>query len=139
VRRPAGDEGSVLLLVLGFTAVLVALVAVVADVSVLLLAKRGVASAADGAAVAGAQQLDRASLYAGGLGDQLPLDPAEVASAVSAYERTVEPRTALEVSVDGASVRVRAARRVRLPFGRYAGVGAVTVRAVATARAPVRR
>ncbi|MCW2667835.1 MAG: hypothetical protein JWN57_2797, partial [Frankiales bacterium] len=39
MRRPAGDEGSVLLLVLGFTAVLVALVAVVADVSVLLLAK----------------------------------------------------------------------------------------------------
>jgi hypothetical protein len=128
-----------MLLVLGFTVVLVALVAVVADVSVLLLAKRGVASAADGAAVAGAQQLDRDALYAGGLGEELPLDPAGVASAVSAYARTVEPRTALQASVQGGAVRVRAARRVPLPFGRYAGVGAVTVRAEATARGPVSR
>lgn len=128
-----------MLLVLGFTVVLVALVAVVADVSVLLLAKRGVASAADGAAVAGAQQLDRDALYSAGLGERLPLDPAGVAAAVAAYERTVEPRTALQASVQGAAVRVRAARRVPLPFGRWAGVGTVTVRAVATAQAPVGR
>ncbi len=139
VTRLRGDDGSVMLLVLGFAVVLVALLGVVTDVSVLLLAKRGVASAADGAAVAGAQQLDREAFYSRGLGAAVPLDSAAVASAVGAYERVVEPRTALdsEVSGDGRTVRVRASRRVPLPFARYAGIGAVTVRAVASARAPV--
>jgi len=52
--RLRDDEGTILLLVLGFTAVLMLMVAVVVNVSAVILAKRGLASTADGAAVSAA-------------------------------------------------------------------------------------
>lgn len=68
MRRPdpRDDTGTILVLLLGFTAVLLLMVAVVVNVSSIVLAKRGVASATDGAAVAAAQELDLRVLYAVG-------------------------------------------------------------------------
>ena len=86
MRRPAGDDGSVLVLVLGMAALLLVLVAVVVDVSVAVLARRSVVSAADGAAVSAAQALDQQSLYDDGLGAGVPLSPEAVAERVAAYE-----------------------------------------------------
>ena len=138
-RRPGGDDGTVLLLVLGFTGVLLALVAVVVDVSVVILAKRSAASAADGAAVSAAQALDVGELHAGGLGARIPLDLAEARARVASYEAQVRPQQpglGLAVRLEGRTAVVTATRAVPLPL-RVPGVGPVQVRAVARAEAPV--
>ena len=138
-RRPGGDDGTVLLLVLGFTGVLLALVAVVVDVSVVILAKRSAASAADGAAVSAAQALDVGELHASGLGARIPLDLGEARARVAAYQaqaRSQQPGLGLAVRLEGRSAVVTATRTVALPL-RVPGVGPVQVRAVARARAPV--
>lgn len=138
-RRPSGDEGTVLVLVLGFTGILVLLVGVVVDVSAVVLAKRGVASAADGAAVSAAQALDLEAVYAGGLGAQVPLRLSEARSRVAAYEahaRPAQPGLSLALRLDGRTAVVTGARTVALPF-RLPGTESVRVSAVARARAPV--
>lgn len=135
---PRGDEGTVLLLVLGLTVVLVMLVVVVVDVSVVLLAQRGVAGAADGAAVAAAQRLDEQAFYEDGLHGRVPLDPDGVRQAVAGYAALVRPATTLAGSTqDGTTVVVRAERVVPLPFGALVGSPTVTVRSVARATSPV--
>jgi uncharacterized membrane protein len=142
VRRPRGDDGTILLLVLGFSAVLLVLVAIVADVSAVVLAKRGAASAADGAAIAAAQQLDEAAVYANGLDTAIPLSPDAVQSVVGTYgARAAESQEGLELSASldapQTTATVVATRKVRLPFSGWLGVGSVTVTAVAHARAPL--
>ena len=133
------DEGTILVLTLGLVGLLVVVVAIVVDVSAVVLAKRGVASAADGAAVSAAQALDEQVLYDEGLGAAVPLSAAEAAERVAAYEadaRTGQPGLELAVRVEGQTAVVTAQRRVRPPF-RVLGQGEVTLTAVARARAPV--
>ena len=133
------DEGSVLVLVLGFVGILLVLVAVVVDVSAVVLAKRGVASAADGAAVSAAQALDLGAVYGEGLGDRIPLDAGEARARVSAYEgqaREQQPGLRLGLRLEGRTAVVTGSRTVRLPF-RLPGTGPVRVSAVARAQAPV--
>lgn len=141
VAGRTGDEGTVLVLVLGFTAVLLLMVGVVVNVSAAALARRAVASAADGAAVAAAQSLDLPALYAGGVAQgRLPLDPAEAGARVAAYGQQAaltQPGLQLTVAVDGSTATVVAVREVRLPFSRLAGLGPLRVQATARARAPV--
>ena len=140
MRRPEGkDDGSVLLLVLGFTGILLTLVAVVVDVSAVVLAKRSVASAADGAAVSAAQALDLDAVHSEGLGAKLPLDTGQARARVAAYEgqvRAQQPGLRLVLRLEGRTAVVTGARTVRLPF-RLPGTGPVRVSAVARARAPV--
>ncbi len=133
------DQGSVLLLVIGFAGLLLTLVAVVADLSAVVLAKRGVASAADGAAVSAAQALDLDAVYDAGLGAALPLDPGDARARVAAYEgqaRAQQPGLRLGLRLEGRTAVVTGSRTVRLPF-RLPGTGVVRVSAVARARAPV--
>ncbi len=127
-----------MVLVLGFTVVLLGLLVLVVDVSVLLLAQRGVASTADGAAVAAAQELDEAALYTRGLQSCVPLDDGRVRAVVRQYAAQAGLGTALSASTpDPFTVQVQAARAVSLPFGSYVGVGSVTVRSSARARSPL--
>lgn len=138
-RRPAGDEGTVLLLVIGLTAVLVLAVAVVVNVSAVILAKRSLASTADGAAVSAAQALDEQAFYARGLQGGIPLDATEAAERVAAYRADAvrfQPGLQLSVRVDGRTAVVRATRTVTLPLALLSS-GPVTVEAVARARAPL--
>ena len=140
---PVGDDGTVLVLVLGFTAVCLLMVAVVVNVSAVVLAKRGVASAADGAAVSAAQALSLDRLYDEGLGaGRIPLDAQEAAQRVAAYEAQAadgQPglQLGVELSPDGTTAVVRGQRSVVLPFGRILGFQPVLVEAEARARAPV--
>lgn len=142
-RHPRDDEGTVLVLLLGFTAVLLLMVAVVVNVSAVVLAKRAVASAADGAAVSAAQSLDLDALYAGGLAEgRIPLDAGEAADRVAAYEAGAQggqPGLQLRMAgIDGGTtVVVQGRRTVELPFGRILGFAPVRVEAEARARAPV--
>ncbi len=133
------ERGSVLLLVLGFAGLLILLIAVVADVSAVILAKRNVASAADGAAVSAAQALDLDALRSEGLGGQIPLSTGDARVRVATYEAQVRPQQpglSLAVRVEGRTAVVTGARTVRLPF-RLPGTRPVRVTAVARARAPV--
>jgi len=120
-RRPGGEDGTVLVLVIGFAFVLVVMVGVVVNVSAVVLAKRGVASAADDAAVSAAQALDLEQLYRDGLRTQLPLSVAEARSRVATYASQVateQPGLTLAVRVDGRTAVVTAA-------GERAGAGVV--------------
>jgi hypothetical protein len=139
VRRPRDDDGTILLLVLGFTAVLLVAVALVVNVSAVILAKRGIAGAADGAAVSAAQALDADAFYTTGLDGGIPLDPAEAAARVAAYRADAasgQPGLLMSVQVDGRTAVVRASRTLNLPLG-ILSTGPVTVEAVARARAPL--
>lgn len=137
--RGRRDDGTVLVLVIGFAFILVVMVAVVVNVSAVVLAKRGVASAADGAAVSAAQSLDVEALYRDGLREQLPLNLAEARGRVATYNAQAEaqqPGLALVVRLDGRTAVVTATRTVRLPFPVPGSTGSVLVESVARARAP---
>ena len=136
--RP-GDDGTVLVLTLGFAGILLVVVAIVVNVSAVVLAKRGVASAADGAAVSAAQALDLATLYEQGLRGDIPLDASAAVDRVLAYEdaaQSGQPGLRLQVRVEGTTAVVTGARTVTPPFPVF-GTGPVEVTAVARARAPV--
>jgi Flp pilus assembly protein TadG len=147
MRRRRDDEGTILLLTCGLALVLMALVVVVVDVSVVVLAKRGVSNAADGAALVAAQQPDAAALNDPGdrrvLEHLLPLDSAAVADVVARYERNAgqsQPGLRLRSSVDGGTVAVvSATRTVRLPFASWFGISSVVVEATGRASSPVYR
>lgn len=140
-RRP-NDDGTVLFLTIGLSVVLLLLIAVVVDVSAVILAKRGVSSAVDGAAVAAAQRVDTASVDSGnGLDSRLPLDEGLVRDLVATYQDEADdsaPGLRLVARVDGASTAVvDGYRTVTLPFGGWLEVGRVQVHATARAQSPV--
>jgi len=139
-RRTGGDDGTILVLTLGFVAILLVMVGVVVNVSAVVLAKRGVAGAADGAAVSAAQALDLNAVYDRGLGPEIPLSFPDANNRVQAYAagaRAGQPGLQLSLQIDGGGTAVvEGVRVIRAPFPVF-GTGEVTVRAVARARAPV--
>ena len=141
MRRPRGDEGSVLVLTLGLTAIVLVMVGVVINVSAAALASRAVSSAADGAAVSGAQALDTQAYLAGDVGDELPLSSGSVRQRVGDYEsraRSDQPGLTLDSRVEGGvTVVVTARREVDLPFSGWLGRDALVVTAESRARAPI--
>ena len=75
--RTGGDaeRGSVLVLALGLVVICLIAVAVVVDASTVFLARRSLQSAADSAALAGAQAIDLDDYYARGAAVGIVLDP----------------------------------------------------------------
>ena len=121
------EEGSLSLLVIGFTFVAAALIVVGIDVSKVFLAQRALSSAADSAALAGSQAIDRAAVYAGGTDcGGLPVD--EVAAQRAVEEALADAAVSLrstfvslsdpDVEVAAGRVRVRLHGQVTVPFGR---------------------
>ncbi|ABW15146.1 conserved hypothetical protein [Parafrankia sp. EAN1pec] len=140
-REPVDrDGGTILILTLGYLMLAAMLAVVVTDVSALYLARRSVASAADGAALAAAQRIDENAIYTATENfEALPL--SDIVDAVDEYEAQADPsgRTALDASlVDATTVRVEGSRVVELPVVGFLGVGPVTVRAGAQAQSLVR-
>ncbi len=70
---------------LGLVVLAVLAVGLTADASRLFLARRAVAGLADGAALRGAHDLDRATLYSTGAADVLPLSAGRVETDVAEY------------------------------------------------------
>jgi hypothetical protein len=136
-----GDDGSMLLLMLGVVVISALLVAVVVDASTLFLARMQLMSAADGAALSAAQAVDRRVLYTQPSTGSLPLDPALVGEAVRRY-LTIDGDDGVQVlgvSTDGETVRVSFRREVRLPFVdlvTFGSHGSVSVSASAAAHSP---
>ena len=140
--RRGDDEGSILLLTLGFAIVAMALVLVVTDASKVFLTRRSLVSAADAAALAGAQSLDREQFYTGKT-DTLPLDATAAADAVRTYiddadlAQTYTDFELVSVEVADGEVTVTVRARSLLPFGSYVGhPDGVVVEATAHATAP---
>jgi hypothetical protein len=107
-----------LVFMLGLIVVAALLIVVVIDASTLFIARLRLDSAADGAALAGAQTVDLATLYTGAGSGSLPVDRGRVADAVRNY-LVLDGDTQVDVvtvSTDGTVVRVELAQRVRLPF-----------------------
>ncbi len=122
------DDGQVMLLIVFFGLILMALLTVVVDVSTVFLAERELQSTADGAALAAAQQVDLAGVYAGQSNSgPLPLSASGVGSTVATYA-SVAARiphecskasyvvTRADVEADGETVTVQLTCRVPLPF-----------------------
>lgn len=138
-RRRRDDDGSVLPLVIGFVVVVLLLVGVVTDSSVLWLQRRALQSTVDGAALAGAQAVDLAAVYAGGARGDLPLAPAAVRRVVRRYLAATPSDDALpaflltSTTVEGSVVTVAARSTVSLPFTTLLTRRTVVVRADASA------
>ncbi len=136
--RLRGDGGALTLLIIGFAFIAALMVVLTTSVSSVYLARRELVSAVDSAAVAAAQQVDAAELYTGGPQDRLPLRLAGVRRVVD-FIASQHPGVSFgPATVSGSSVTVRAERVVDLRFAAVLGVDRWTVRAEATARAPLR-
>lgn len=111
------DEGSILVLSLGFIVICILALAVVVDASTVFMARRALQSQADGAALAGAQAIDLATYYAEGASARIRLDGAGVRAAVERHVR----RDPGDGRLTGVSIRddvvvVSMSDRVRPPF-----------------------
>jgi uncharacterized membrane protein len=121
-----GDEGSLTLLVIGYTLIAAVLIVVGVDASKVFLAQRALSSAADAAALAGAQAVDRASIYADGTSCAgLPVDASSaqvavdesVREAAESLRATFVSLAAPNVGVEGGAVEVRLRGQVTVPLG----------------------
>ncbi|WP_250279183.1 pilus assembly protein TadG-related protein [Frankia sp. Cppng1_Ct_nod] len=134
------DAGTILILTLGYVVVALMLAIVVADVSAVYLARRSVASAADGAALAAAQSVNETAIYTATQNfERLPL--TDVAATVAQYQTDADPsgRTVLTAELlNPTTVRVTGTRTVDLPVVTILGIGPVTVTASADAQSLVR-
>lgn len=134
----AGERGSTLpfVLVAWTVAALMAFGAIAASDA--FLEQQGVQSVCDGAALAAANRADEAVVYAGGVGDQLPLTRAGAQAAVA--EQLAGGGARLDswsAETDGAEVTVRCTRYVTIAFGwLFLGGRPLERTATASARAP---
>ena len=149
------QHATLTLLIIGFVALAAVLVIVGIDASKVFLARRALSSAADAAAVAASQAVDKDAIYAGrggGCGGLLPLSPEEAAQRVAlAVDDQAESLrgtfTALDdpqTTVAGDTVAVHLSGRVAVPFGHILAVlvpghddGTVQVDATSHARSPL--
>jgi uncharacterized membrane protein len=127
--RSDRDDGSILLLVIGYTAIAAVLIAVGVDASKVFLARRALSAAADSAALAAAQGIDTRAVYDGSgirCGARLPLSRDHAAALAAATARAAAPgllRTfafldAPQTSVARGTVTVVLGGEVAVPFAR---------------------
>ena len=152
------DDGQLLLLVLCYAVIGALLVTVVVNVSKAYLYRRALLAAADGAALAAANQPDLAQLYSSTTGSRdsslsrnetvLPLSEQAMDRAVEDYvlaaqlEQRFPGFQLVDVSTDGARVTVAMAGSVRMPFVNVISANyrnGYPVRVSATARSAVER
>lgn len=125
------DDGSITVLVIGYTALAVVLLMVGIAASKVFLARRALAAAADQAALQAAQAVSTTRIYVDGLtcGDGLPLSSPRAAAAAGTamdasrsdlrhtFRSLGRPRTVVRQGV----VAVTLSGSVRLPFQSYLG------------------
>lgn len=144
-RDARGDDGTVLLLIIGLVAIVGLLVAVVTDVTALYLERRDLISAADGAALAGAQAIDVQTVYTEGLPSSgpVPLDEDAARAAVHEYLRDAglaDRLLSVRIDTTPTTVAVSLTSVYDLPMASTATLGVTghtRVSASATARTAV--
>jgi uncharacterized membrane protein len=143
MRVKRDDSGQLLLLVLVYFLIGAAIVMVVTDISKVYLARRALASTADGAALAAAQSIDRTAFYRDGASGELRLDPQVAETTLRSYaERNGLAVRFTDFSFDapqvidgGTTVSVRLHCQVTLPFTGFWTGGARSIRVDAEAGA----
>lgn len=137
------ERGSVTTLVIGMIPVLLGLVMVLTDLSVLYIHKRSLATAADSAAVAGAQSVDLETFYTSSP-SRLPLDCTASHRAItrqvtaSKVDKRILRISVVSTTCDGSTVGVQLRSQVTLPFSQHFGVRPqVQVAGSARARSPL--
>jgi Flp pilus assembly protein TadG len=134
VQRRSGDErGSVLISGLLLTLALLMVLGAAVDIGHAFIVRRDLSSLADGAALAGAQQLDQQAIHQG----QLALDPQQAqAAALSALSG--EPGMQAHAEATPEQVHVQVTRRFPTILLRLVGLADLTISAQANAipRAP---
>jgi len=117
MRGRSGDDGSILVLSLGFIVICILALAVVVDASSVFLARRALQAQADAAALAGAQAIDLDAYYAEGAASRIRLDPAGIRAAVERHVRRDPGQGHLaSISLRDDMVLVSMSDRVRPPF-----------------------
>ena len=116
-----GERGQVSVLIVGFAIILILGVGVVVDSSAAYLQRQSLNTLADGAALAGADEVRGQPVYSGGLVDRIPIDPQVAGQAVSAYLRRIDayadhPGLRFQVSVRDRSVVVQISAPLDLPI-----------------------
>ena len=155
MRACRRDEGQLTLLIIGFVAIAAVLVIVGVDASKVFLARRALSSAADAAAVAASQAVDKDAIYAGiggGCGGLLPLqqDEAAARAAIAVDDQAAGLRGTFaalddpQTVVSGDTVAVHLSGRVAVPFGHILAVlvpghddGTVQIDATSRAQSPL--
>lgn len=121
-RHGRVERGQTTILIVGFAIVLMMAVGVVVDASAAYLQRQALATLADGAALAAADEVEGAAVYTGGLsGDRAPLDPDRIEAVVHDHLRAVgahgtHPGLRIEVAVHDDTVLVRLSARLDLPI-----------------------
>lgn len=142
-----GDDGQLLLLVLVYTLIAGLMVTAVVNLSKAYLYRRALLSAADGAALAAANEPDLRRIYTG-TGASLPLSEEGAAEAVRRYVRQAdladrfEGFRVVDVTTDGETVTVTLGAVVRMPFANLLSdrlLSGYPVDATARARSPFTR
>lgn len=137
--RVKDDEGSVLVLGIGLSIICVLIATVAINVSTVWLARTSLDSVADGAALAGAQAIDSASVYRDGLTGITHLSPSLARAKVRAYVAKPEVKSQVHglkvraIVVSGNSVQVTVSATPAMPFGYLWNSGPVIARSKARA------
>jgi Flp pilus assembly protein TadG len=131
--RLRSERGSVLITGLLLTLALLMVLGAAVDIGHAFIVRRDLASLADNAALAGAQQLDQQAIHQG----QLALDPQQ-AQAAALSTLSGEPGIQAQAQATTGQVYVKVARRFPTILLRLVGLSDLTVSAQANAapRAP---
>jgi Flp pilus assembly protein TadG len=131
--RLRGERGSVLITGLLLTLALLMVLGAAVDIGHAFIVRRDLSSLADGAALAGAQQLDQQAIHQG----QLALDPQQ-AQAAALAALSGQPGIQAQAEATPEQVHVQVTRRFPTILLRLVGLADLTVsaRANATPRAP---
>lgn len=132
-----GEQGQVTVLIIGFALVLLLAVGVTVDASAAYLEREALATLADGAALAAADQVQGTPAYDGGLTGTAPLDVRTARATVSRHLSTTgarrdHPGLVAVVDVVGDRVVVRLRAPIDLPLT-VQGLTATTVSASGSA------
>jgi hypothetical protein len=144
-----GDNGHLVILIIGFALIVTLLVTVVVNASKLFLMRRSLSALADGAAVVAANAVDESALYTGGAaGDSVPLDDTAAAAMVRDYLADYLDATGdadrfpglqlVDVRASDGVATVRLRMRPTIPFvNAVSSRGAITMEAEASARSGI--
>ena len=137
-QRTRGEGGQTAVLIIGFTLVLVMMLAVVVDATAAYLQRQALSSLADGAALAAADGIAGEQVYTEGLDDRATIDPDTARALVGTHLAIVDagrayPGLTYAVDTGGDRVVVRVTAPLELPVP-LPGVGKRTwVRGTAAA------
>jgi Putative Flp pilus-assembly TadE/G-like len=126
--RARDERGQLTVLIIGFTAIVLLLLAVVTDASKAFLVRRDLAQLADGAALAGTRGVS-GSVVVRGIELSQSAAEHEVALYLDSVERGGYDNLSWTVTVDGAEVAVHLQAVVDLPLVMPGTTGTATVSA----------